>query len=161
MKNALKEMIIFVVLCLVVVIILAIMFYNFNPSGKVVPSKVTYAAPSTVKEELQDAADASQTTIKMEDKVYTIDGTDLNVYQKNKSYNSGNSNPFSNPARSTNENTSNTTTNVSTNGNGSSGSTTSTSNNSPAAMNQTEINANIGNGSSSGTTTNTQPSKIK
>lgn len=167
MKHAIKEIGIFILLCLAVVIFLAVLLYNYNPSGKVVPSKVSYTAPETIKEELQEATEASQTTIKMEDRVYTIDGTDLNVYQKNKSYSSGNSNPFSDPTKATDENTTKGTTNS--NGNtGNTSNTGTTNNNTPAAMSQTQINDNLTNGSgntsssnNSGSSTNSQPGKIK
>lgn len=159
MKNALKEIAIFILLCLAVVMVLAVLLYNYNPSGKVVPSKVTYTVPSAIKEELQEATEASQTTIKMEDKVYTIDGTDLNVYQKNRSYNSGNSNPFEVPK--VEDTTSGTSTTTKVNVNGNSGSTSSTGNNTPAAMSQTEINSNISNGSGSSGANTSQPTRTK
>ena len=60
MKKAVKEIGIFILLCLAVILVLAILFYNFNPSGKVVPSKVTYSAPEAVKEDLQEASEKSE-----------------------------------------------------------------------------------------------------
>lgn len=171
MKNALKEISIFILLCLAVVMVLAVLLYNFNPSGKVVPSKLTYEVPSAIKEELQEATEASQTTIKMEDKIYTIDGTDLNVYQKNKSYSSGNTNPFLDPTKEKNEVTTNTTsttntTKASENGNtGSTANANTTNNNSPAPMSQTQINSDIANGSgsanTSGSTKTSEPTRTK
>lgn len=162
MKQALKEIGIFILLCLAVVIVLAILLYNYNPSGKVVPSKVSYTAPETIKEELQEVTEASQTTIKMEDRVYTIDGSDLNVYQKNKSYSSGNTNPFLDPTKTSNEDTTSTTINVNTNGNNESSANTKTTNsNTPAAMSQTEINDNLNNGSDSAGGTSSRPARTK
>ena len=137
MKKAIKEIGIFILLCLAVVIVLAIMFYNFNPSGKVVPSKVTYTAPEAVKEELQEATEKSEADIKLEDKIYTIEGTDLNVYKKNKSYDSGKVNPFEATQPESQATGTDTTTKTVKDG------TTTTT---PEAMSQTEINSNLSNG---------------
>ena len=145
MKKVVREIGIFILLCLAIILVLAIMFYNFNPSGKVVPSKVTYTPPEGLKEELQEATDKSEVNIKMEDKIYTIEGADLNVYKKNKSYDSGKTNPFEETKpQNTVSGTDTTTKTVK------DGTTTSTT---PEAMSQTEINNNLSNGETPSTTT--------
>ena len=141
MKKIVKEIGIFILLCLAITLVLAIMFYNFNPSGKVVPTKVTYTAPEAVKEELQEATEKSEANIKMEDKIYTIEGTDLNVYKKNRSYDSGKVNPFE--TIQTEDTVAGTDTKTKT---VKDGTTTSTSTTTPEAMSQTEINNNLSNG---------------
>ena len=72
----------------------------------------------------------------MEDKIYTIEGTDLNVYKKNKSYDSGNANPFEVYQNEIKANATDTTTKTVKDG-------TATT---PEAMTQTEINNNLSNG---------------
>lgn len=156
MKKALKEIAIFILLCLAVTLVLAILFYNFNPSGKVVPSKVTYTVPEAIKEELQEATEKSETSIKVEDKIYTIEGTDLNVYKKNRSYDSGKTNPFETIQTESTASGTDTTTKTVING-----STKSTNTTTPEAMNETKINSNLTNSSSTSNTKTNNATRIK
>jgi hypothetical protein len=97
-KSILKEVIITVLLCAVIILILGVVFYEYNPVNKVVPSKIDqYATSDQIKEEINVNVLSLETT----SVVYKVEATDLNVYIKNKSYVQGKANPFdSTPAGS-------------------------------------------------------------
>ena len=92
-KTILKESIIVLLLCIVIILILSIVFYDYNPVNKVVPSKVAYTIPESISAELEEE-ETIKNTIEIEDRVYTIEGSDLNLYKKSKTYNASKSNPF-------------------------------------------------------------------
>lgn len=144
-KNILKEVIIILLLCVVITLILGVLFYNYNPIGKVVPSKVAYTTPENIAEELKSTTASTENDISTQNKVYTIDGSDLTLYKKSKAYNPSKENPF---ATGTEDNEATSTSSVSKvdssssnsgSGSGSSSSSSSSSN---------------GNSSSSSSTTN-------
>lgn len=89
-KIIIKEVIITILLCVAIVLVLGVLFYDYNPMNKIVPSKIAYATPDNIKEELQEEV----TELEKTDIVYTIQGSDLNKYLNNKSYVKGNANPF-------------------------------------------------------------------
>lgn len=91
-KTFFKEIIIILLLCLAILLVLSVLFYDYNPISKVVPSKIAYTTPENIKEDLQDEATVEEMAI--ENIVYTIEGSDLNIYKKSKSYNPGKANPF-------------------------------------------------------------------
>ena len=112
-KSIIKETFIVLILCLIIVGILSILFYDYNPISKVVPNKVKYTTPSTLDEELdettiEDLAEAGS-------RVYTIDGSDLNIYKKSKTYDPSKDNPFVEPKNEEQQNEITNTTDSSTN----------------------------------------------
>lgn len=109
-KSIIKELIITILLCVAIILILSILFYDYNPVTKVVPSKIAYSTPENVKNEI-DEADVSN-IISIENKVYTIEGSDLNIYKKSNSYNPGKANPFADTTASVVDSTTNTTGNT-------------------------------------------------
>lgn len=90
-KSILKEIIIVLLLCAIILFVLGILFYDYNPINKVVPNKIAYTVPENVRNELQENV---QNTLSVENKVYTIEGSDLNIYKKSKTYNPSKENPF-------------------------------------------------------------------
>lgn len=92
-KSVLKEIIITLLLCIAILLILGIIFYDYNPLSKIVPNKVAYETPEEVKNELdgQEVKDVLESGVNI---VYSIDGLDLNIDRKNNSYVSGKLNPF-------------------------------------------------------------------
>lgn len=152
-KNIVKEMIIFLLLALAIILILGVLLYKYVPANKIIPEKVSYTTPENVKTELQTDENVDDSEVVV---TYQIDSTDLSNYKKIQEYVPGKKNPFasvqqynstagSNSNSGTTENSSsnnksNTNTNLST------GSTTTTSSGS----------TNSGNGSS--TTTNSSNS---
>ena len=99
-KNVLKEIIIILLLCLAILLVLSVLFYDYNPITKVVPNKIAYTAPEGIKNELAEENELKEVPI--ENKVYTIEGSDLNIYKKSKSYNPGKANPFASTTMDTN-----------------------------------------------------------
>lgn len=92
-KTILKESIIVLLLCISILLILSILFYDYNPVGKVIPNKIAYVAPNDIKDELLEEENI-ETEIQIQNKVYTIEGSDLNIYKKSNAYNPSKENPF-------------------------------------------------------------------
>ena len=91
-KSVIKEIGIILLLFVVIVLITAFVFYDYNPINKTIPSKVdAYVLPEEVEQEIE-------TISKEEDKIvktYQIDGKDLNTYKNNNEYNPGKIEPYS------------------------------------------------------------------
>lgn len=100
-KTIFRELMITLLLCIAILLVLSILFYDYNPINKVVPNKIAYSVPDTIKNELEE--ETLQNTFSVENKVYTIEGSDLNIYKKSNSYNPSKVNPFvSTPSEDTN-----------------------------------------------------------
>ena len=123
--NWIKELIISLLVCLLVLIGLSFLFYNFIPNNKVIPEKIEYKASDEIKKELNSEVDNSSDKII---KTYEITASDLEQYQKNNEYNPGKKNPFAPISQESTED--NTTDSDGTNSGGSSngGSSNNTSN---------------------------------
>lgn len=105
LKTIIKEIIITLLLCVAILLVLSILFYDYNPINKVVPNKIAYSAPEDIKNELEEKN--VQNTISIQNKTYTIEGSDLNIYKKSNTYNPSKVNPFaSTPSEDTNISTS-------------------------------------------------------
>ena len=91
-KSIIKEFFIILILCLIILAILSILFYDYNPISKVVPSKVAYVTPQSVNEILEE--ESVEELVDAESRVYTIEGSDLNLYKKSKTYDPSKENPF-------------------------------------------------------------------
>lgn len=90
-KSIIKETIIVLLLCAIILFILGVLFYDYNPINKVVPNKIAYSVPENIKNELEENV---ENTLSVDNKVYTIEGSDLNIYKKSKAYNPSKENPF-------------------------------------------------------------------
>lgn len=89
-KQAMISALITIILCLA----LAIAFYQYLPSNKVVPTKVkAYATPQNIISEVTE--DTTEQEFKSQEFKYDITDHDLEVYQRAKTYNPGKSDPFS------------------------------------------------------------------
>lgn len=102
-KTILKEIIITLLLCIAILLVLSIIFYDYNPLNKIVPNKIAYSTPEDLKNEIEDneVKDVLSEGVNI---VYSIDSSDLNIYKKSNSYVSGKANPFSTIATETNVN---------------------------------------------------------
>lgn len=89
--NFIKEVIISLLVCLLVLVGLSFAFYNFIPTNKVIPEKIEYKASEEIKQELGTEVNNNSDNII---KTYEITANDLDQYQKNKDYNPGKKNPF-------------------------------------------------------------------
>lgn len=124
LKIILKETIITLLLCIAILLILGVLFYDYNPLNKIVPNKISYTAPEEIKEDIQD--NEVQDFLKGGfNVVYSIDSSDLNIYKKENSYVAGKENPFSVEEQETSGNTTSNGNNDKSN----SGTTSNTANN--------------------------------
>jgi hypothetical protein len=93
MAKTIKEIIIMLVVCLVTMLLLAIILYQYIPNRKVVPEIAKY----TVSDEVQDLLEDNIDTKKDDDNViltYEVTSNDLNNYKNTNVYVPGKSNPF-------------------------------------------------------------------
>lgn len=151
-KDIIKELIIFLLLALAIILVLGVLLYGYMPSNKIIPEKVSYTTPEEIKEELQtdNSVDNEEVVV-----TYKIDSTELNNYKRIKEYNSGRKNPFG----SVNDNTvadENSTTNTGTSTNG--GQSSSTNGNSGTTTPNTSNKESSGSNSKETTQSSTQSS---
>ena len=91
-KTIFKEFFIILLVCVAIILIMAVIFYNYIPTNKIIPAKVTaYKTPENIQTEITEDTIGSYTTQETE---YTIDNTDLTQYQVTQSYNPGKPDPF-------------------------------------------------------------------
>lgn len=118
-KSIIKEIIIMLLLCVAILLILGVLFYDYIPSNKVVPSKIAYSTPENIQEEVnQEVIEANKTKI-----TYEVTDADLNIYKQSNSYVPGKRDPFSMESTQVQDNTTGGTTNT---GNTASGGETNT-----------------------------------
>ena len=87
----LKEIIISLLSCFLILLILGVVFYRFIPKNKIVPETIKYQASQEVQSEINSEVDSNSNKII---KTYEITASDLEKYQKNKDYDPGKNNPF-------------------------------------------------------------------
>lgn len=127
-KSVFKEICIILLLCLAIVLVLGVIFYDDIPSNKIVPNKLEpYVTPDDIKNEIEEQISE---TNKIE-VTYEVNESDLKMYKREKSYATGKPDPFSaeaieNTVNGGDGNTNSNTTN-NTNGNSTSSSNGQTS----------------------------------
>lgn len=119
-KNIIKEIIIILVLCLAIILLTGILLYDYVPSKKVIPEKVSYTTPENVKEELNKTQGIDESQVVL---TYDVDATDLRNYKRVNDYVPGKQNPFSSYIQPVEDTEGDNTTNP--NGNSTTGNTTS------------------------------------
>lgn len=115
-KTVLKEVFIELLLIIAILVIVVILFYDYNPINKVMPNKIAYTTPENIKNEIEE--ENIENEVNIENKVYTIEGSDLNIYKKSKTYNPSKENPFASTVENENTTTSGNTVKTNTNTNG-------------------------------------------
>ena len=91
-KSIFKEILIILLVCVAIVLIMAVIFYNYIPTNKVIPAKVTaYQLPQNVEEIINETTIDSFNSSSIN---YTIDNSDLTRYEAAQSYNPGKADPF-------------------------------------------------------------------
>lgn len=111
-KTIIKEIFIFLLLLVVIVLVLGVIFYDYVPNNKVVPTALKpYQLTEEVQEELNETMSRSSENIV---KTYYIDSSDLSVYASTKDYNKGKVNPFEDYTSENTKNNTNTSSNTST-----------------------------------------------
>lgn len=99
-KTIIKEIFIILLVCIAIVLVMALAFYEYVPSNKSIPAKVeAYKTPANIQTEITENTIESYTT---QEHDYTIENTDLSKYQASQSYNPGKANPFEEYSDSTN-----------------------------------------------------------
>lgn len=91
-KSIIKEVGIMFLLCIAIILVFGIVFYNYIPMNKVVPNKVAYNVPEEVRTELE--SNISVEEIKPEPITYSVTSEDLKTYEASGDYPRGNPNPF-------------------------------------------------------------------
>ena len=125
-KSIIKEIFIVILLCVAIILVLGVVFYDSMPNNKIVPNKIeAYETPSEVKAEVEEKV-LEETKI---EQTYQITEQDLKVYKQNHSYSTGKVDPFLVEDTNTNTNGGNNSNNNSNNNNGSSNSSTNNSGN--------------------------------
>lgn len=77
-------------LCVAILLILGILFYDYIPTNKLIPTKEAYSTPENVKTEINEQI----TELEKTEISYEITDADLNIYKQSSSYKPGKSNPF-------------------------------------------------------------------
>ena len=90
-KSIIKEIFIMLLLCIAIILILGILFYDYIPTNRVIPTKEAYSTPNDVKTEI----DEQITEIEKTEISYEITDADLNIYKQSSSYKPGKADPFS------------------------------------------------------------------
>lgn len=91
-KSIIKEILIIMLVCIAIVLVMAVIFYNFIPTNKIVPTKVTaYERPENIGAEISVETD---NTFTMQEHDYIVEDSDLNKYKQTQSYNPGKPDPF-------------------------------------------------------------------
>lgn len=91
-KSIIKEIVIMLLLCLAIILVFGILFYDDIPLSKVIPSKVSYTIPEEIKTELE--SDIAVDELQEQSISYTVSAQDLKQYEKSGVYDKGNPNPF-------------------------------------------------------------------
>lgn len=127
-KSILEEIIIALLLCLVIIVVLGIMLYEYVPIAKTLPTPVEYKTSEKIKEQLQEADVLDESQVIM---TYEVNAADLNNYKRVQNYQPGKSNPFAAEVRTSGTTSGNqgSTSGGSTSTSGSSNSGTNTNNN--------------------------------
>ena len=101
-KNIIKEITIVLLLALAIILVLGVLLYEYVPSNKIVPEKISYTTPERVATELQTDTNVDDTEVII---TYQIDSTDLKNYQRIQEYVPGKKNPFESIEKTEDKNT--------------------------------------------------------
>ena len=118
-KAIIKEIFIMLLLCVAIVLVFGVIFYDYIPTNKAVPNKLeAYVTPENIQEEIdEEIIEMNKVEVS-----YEITESDLDLYKQTHSYTPGKRDPFSPSTENTNNAGGNTT--GGTDNNGSTGSNT-------------------------------------
>lgn len=115
-KAIIKEIFIMLLLCVAIVLVFGVIFYDYIPTNKAVPNKLeAYVTPENIQEEIEEEI-MEMNKVEVS---YEITESDLDLYKQTHSYTPGKRDPFSASTENINNAGGNTTEN-----NGSTGTTT-------------------------------------
>ncbi len=139
-KSVIKEVLIILLLIIAIVLILGIVFYEYTPTTKKVPSKVSeYTLPEEMVKELEETIESAETQNIIQ--TYRVTSEDLYNAKIYNEYDSGKINPFesiSKPATTPSEN------NVGGSSDGGNNANNTTTGNNQAEENSNPLNNNQG-----------------
>jgi hypothetical protein len=137
-KSIIKEIAIVLLLLAVMILIFGIIFYDYIPTNKTVPAKVQAYQPSNeIQNELKDSLNTETQNIV---KTYTIDSSDLSLYESTDNYDKGKRDPFYSYNTTATQTTNSTNTNASTTSNTTKTTTNTSSNTASSTTNTTSKN---------------------
>lgn len=137
MKSVIKEILIIILLCCAVCLILGVVFYDYIPTNKVIPSQVqAYQTSNTIKDEISQGV----SNYEAGNYVFEITDSDLSLYRQSDSYDPGKANPFASSALSENTTTNTVTEGTNTGNTTSNGNTTNNSSSSTSNQNNNTTN---------------------
>ena len=94
-KTVLKETCIMLLLCVAIVLILGVVFYDYIPANKAIPNKLeAYSTPENIKEEIEQQVEGADLNTQG-NYVYDITGAELSIYEQEGDYEAGKPDPFS------------------------------------------------------------------
>ena len=138
-KSVFKELVIVLLLCLAIVLILGILFYEYIPIGKEIPEQINYSTSETVTKQIEEADELEKKKKKNSTATEDIKSDDLNNYRRTQDYVPGKANPFA-----AYDTSSGSTTNGSSTGSSSSGSTSGGSSSSTSGSTSTDDSSSSG-----------------
>lgn len=100
LKSVIKEVFIILLLSIAILLVLGILFYDYIPTNRVVPTKKAYSTPEEVKNEIEEEVTETE---KIEVS-YEVTDADLNIYKQTGSYTEGKANPFALESTTNDEN---------------------------------------------------------
>ena len=111
-RAIIKAIFIMLLLCVAIVLVFGVIFYDYIPTNKAVPNKLeAYVTPENIQEEIdEEIMEMNKVEVS-----YEITESDLDLYKQTHSYTPGKRDPFS----ASTENTNNTGGNNTGNNNGS------------------------------------------
>ena len=90
-KEIIKEIIIFLLLLVSIALLLGVVFYDYLPNNKALPIEPKpYTLPADIQQEIRSVEEQGKNIIK----TYSVDSTDLKIYEGTSQYKKGKSNPF-------------------------------------------------------------------
>lgn len=90
-RSIIKEIIIILLLLIAIILALGVLFYDYIPTNRAIPSVGTYSTAESIQTELDEKITQDETVLV----TYEITASDLKTLEKTKDYTKGKSNPFS------------------------------------------------------------------
>ena len=97
MARVIKEIIIMLLICLITMLILAVVLYDYIPNRKVVAEVSTYTTSQEIETQLSDDIDSEEKEVVL---TYEVTSADLSSYEVTNEYVPGKANPFAAAAQS-------------------------------------------------------------
>lgn len=93
-KSIIKELIIVLLLCLAIILVLGILFYEYIPIAKEVPEDVKYSTSDEIQEQKTEIRGLTADEEYYSGETDSINSDDLNNYRRTQDYVPGKANPF-------------------------------------------------------------------